>query len=396
MFDFQASVSFEQSLKVLKGGNTIMIDLKSLEEKEKNTLFNLGMIFKDSLEDFSTSLDKSLKYLDKIVFPIIMASKEEKSYNPFSEIIEKYVLHILIMKLKKQGYYLLPLGYSSDLTLENDEHILNIDIKTANIDNPSDFSNTVNLGINQMTHIAKLRLNRSFLPEPFFVYPSIPPFYKINNSDKKLILTFGLIFIYPAYRDLIENIREDYHKIFKNFNEKIKDILTKIISKKFKITIEAAQKIMYSKPKKSSYSKNELITESIIRGVFIHEQEREKILKKLNFSEQERKNLSIFSEKIVNFIEELRKRDIKPAAIIAISIPNGLLKQKYLHKFVSGKDYGRSSRYHYEDGIFEIIKEQTNKEFPRVIFIDLKKEYTENLKRYFRKIFLIDYAVKEL
>lgn len=135
-----------------------MSELRNIEEMERDVLIKLGWIFKDSLENFSTSVDRSLRYLDKIVLPIIMASKQDKSYNPFSEIIEKYVLHILIDKFEREGYALLPLGYSADLTLESNKHILSIDIKTANIDNPSDFKNTVNVGVNQMTHVAKLRL----------------------------------------------------------------------------------------------------------------------------------------------------------------------------------------------------------------------------------------------
>ena len=132
-----------------------------------------------------------------------MASKQGKSYNPFSEIIEKYTIYILTYKLEKEGYKLLPMGYSADLTLENRDHILNIDIKTANLDNPSDFKKTINLGINQITHVARLPINRKFLPAPFFVYPTIPPYYKFPNGEIKLVLTYGLLFIYPPYSDLM-------------------------------------------------------------------------------------------------------------------------------------------------------------------------------------------------
>jgi hypothetical protein len=65
-------------------------------------------MFKNSLNEFSTSVDRSLGYLAKIVLPMIMASKEDKSYNPFAQIIEKYAMHILIHKLEKEGYKILP------------------------------------------------------------------------------------------------------------------------------------------------------------------------------------------------------------------------------------------------------------------------------------------------
>ncbi len=336
-----------------------MNSLVEIEEEEKKLLFKLGWILKDSLDDFSTSVDRSLGYLDKIVLPIIMASKEDKSYNPFSEIIEKYALHILTRKFEKEGYSLLPLSYSADLTLENDCHILSIDIKTANLDNPSDFRKTVNVGINQMTHVAKLRLDRRFLPSPYFVYPTIPPFYEVHNSKKKFILTYGLMFIYPSYRDLIDNIRADYYSLFNFFNQKLKKVLIPIVERKLGVSQEKALKIIESKPKKSRYSKDKLITESLIRGVFIHQQEKENILNSLDISKEELKVINEFSNQIEEFINQLRERDIKPIAIIAISLPNGLLKEKYLSKFVSGKDYAQSARYHYEKGIFEVIKEKT-------------------------------------
>ena len=367
-----------------------------IEEKEKEMLLKLGWIFKDSLDDFSTSVDRSLKYLDKIVPPIIMASKKGKSYNPFSEIIEKYVIHIMTRKFEREGYSLLPLGYSADLTLENEHHILNIDIKTANIDNPSDFRKTINVGINQMTHVAKLRLNRRFLPSPYFVYPTIPPFYEMDDGSRKLVLTYGLLFIYPSYRDLMDDIREDYHSLFDFFNRKLKHVLIQIVERNFGISKEKAVRIIESKPRRSRYSRDELITESLIRGVFIHRQERENILHSLNISKKEYIVIEKFSRQIEEFINQLRKRDIKPIAIIAISLPNGLLKEKYLNKFVSGKDYARSARYHYEDGIFEVIKEKTGKEFPRVIFIDLNMDYLNDLKNYFDRIVVLDYQLRML
>jgi hypothetical protein len=39
---------------------------------------------------------------------MIMASKEDKSYNPFAQTIEKYAMHIIIHKLEKEGYKVLP------------------------------------------------------------------------------------------------------------------------------------------------------------------------------------------------------------------------------------------------------------------------------------------------
>ena len=325
-----------------------------------------------------------------------MASKQDKSYNPFSEIIEKYTIYILAYKLEKEGYKLLPMGYSADLTLENRDHILNIDIKTANLDNPSDFKKTINLGINQITHVARLPINRKFLPAPFFVYPTIPPYYKFPNGGIKLVLTYGLLFIYPPYSDLMREIRQEYVEVFKFFRRKVRKTLIPILVKLLGVNKERVEEILMSKPEKSRYTREELITESIIRGIFIYEQERDAILENLDINLEDRKAIETFSEKLKKFTDKLRERDIKPIAIIAIAIPNGLLKEKYLDKFVSGKNYSKSARYHYEDGIFKIIKEKTGEEFPRVLFLDVNRNYLNELKRHFDKIMILDYQLKGL
>ena len=373
-----------------------ILDVFEIEKIEKEILLKFGWLFKNSLNEFSTSVDRSLGYLDKIILPTIMASKQDKSYNPFSEIIEKYAIHILTHKLEKEGYKLLPLGYSADLTLENKDHILSIDIKTANLDNPSDFRKTINVGINQMTHVAKLRINRKFLPDPFFVYPTIPPYYKFPDGRIKLIFTYGLLFIYPSYSDLVREIRQDYTKLFTFFRDKVRKALIPIVTRLLTVDEERAEQILNSKPKKSRYTREELIVESVIRGIFIHEQERDELLKSLGINSEDKKIIETFSEKLKEFTNKLRERDVKPIAIIAISIPNGLLKEKYLNKFVSGKNYSKSARYHYEDGIFEIIKEKAGDEFPRVLFLDVNKEYLSELKRYFDEIVILDYQLKRL
>jgi len=372
-------------------------DELEIEEVEKNVLFNFSWLFKNSLNEFSTSIDRSLGYLDRIILPTIMASKQDKSYNPFAEIIEKYAAHILTYKLEKEGYKLLPLGYSADLTLEGNDHILSIDIKTANLANPSDFRETINVGINQMTHVAKLYANRKFLPKPFYVYSTIPPYYKFPNEQVKLVLTYGFLFIYPSYSDLIAEIRKEYTELFKFFRNKVKKVLIPILADILKTSEEKAEQILESKPKKSMYTREELITENIIRGIFIHEEENSELRSHLKVnSEEDEKIIKHFSTKIEEFTNRLRERDVKPISIIAIAIPNGLLRDKYLNKFVSGKNYSKSARYHYQDGVFEVIKQIKGKEYPRVLFLDINDRYLEELKKYFRKIVILDYQLKTL
>lgn len=350
-----------------------------IEKMEKDVLLEISFLFKNSLNTFSTSIDKSLKYLKEIIVPLIIASKEGKSHNPFFEIIEKYVIHILTYKLINNGYEFLPLGYSADLSMRSDKnYILNIDIKTANIDNPSDFKETINIGLYQMTHIANLRIGNKTLSSPFFVYPGLPPYYEHSDGSKELILTYGLLFIYPSYKDVIDEIREEYNTLFKDFKEKICRNLSDL-------KLDLCSNL--------NNEKAQLITESIIRGVFVHKQKKDEIINKLNL---DNKCIENFSQRIEKIAIKLYEKDIKPIAIVAISIPNGLLKDKYINRFVSGKNYSKSARYHYEDGIFEIIKEKTGEEIPRIVFLDLNEAFKNELKQYFNKIRIFDYSIKEL
>ena len=79
---------------------------------------------------------------------------------------------------------------------------------------------------------------------------------------------------------------------------------------------------------------------------------------------------------------------IKPVAIISVSIPNDF-RPHYDSQVVSGKSWGRSIRYHYEDGVFKGLKEKNS----RVIFIDHDEKYLPLLRRYFRNI--VTYKIEE-
>ncbi len=82
------------------------------------------------------------------------------------------------------------------------------------------------------------------------------------------------------------------------------------------------------------------------------------------------------------------------------------MKDFYLNDFVSGKNYSKSARYYYTEkrrkmnienkGIFKIIKEKTEEEFPRVLFLDINKEYIDELKKHFGDIIVLDYKLKRL
>ncbi|HPT62426.1 MAG TPA: hypothetical protein PLN81_12685 [Bacillota bacterium] len=362
--------------------------LRTIEEKERDVLFSLAITLKNSLGHFSTSMDRSLGYLDKIIIPIIMASKQNKSYNPLSEIIEKYASQILINKLEKNDYHLLPLSYSSDIMMENKEHIINIDVKTANLNNPSDYQRTVNVGINQTTHPGKLLLEGNPLPDPYYVYPAIPPFYTLPDCTKKLILSYALMFIYPAYKERVDEMRDYYTSLRSLFQSKVRSNLLKILQGKFNLSYVDAVKALDERNRYIA------ITDSIIRGLFIYQLNKKDIMATLDLNDSDMAEIDDFRSKINQFADYLRALNIKPIAVIAIALPNGLLSGEYLDKIVGGKDYGATTRYHYGDGIFSVIKKETNKEYPRVLFVDVDSNYETQLRKQFGEIHVLDINTK--
>jgi len=357
---------------------------KEIEKAEHEFLIKLNYIFYNSLEEFNTKLKNSLDYIYYMTLPIIMASLEDKAYNPFSEIMEKYISFIVNTKMISSGYRMLPLGYSADLTFEDKKHIINIDVKTANINNPADFKEEIALGFAQTSYPGKLPsgvigetdYHRDGINE-VKTFPHLPAEYRVRSGNK-LTITNGLLFIYPDYKNIIDNIRRKYIEIREILDGRLIDLFKQVFSKEKNI-----REFLDYKPRKERFIRREIIVDNLIRGYFIHN-------KKLsNLSKDEEKKLLLFSRKIGEIAKELVKREIKPVAIISISIPNGKLSPLYDEQVVSGKAFGKSIRYHYEKGKFKCLTGGKS----RVIFIYYNKSYRSELKKYFKKI--ITYKTEE-
>jgi hypothetical protein len=359
-----------------------------IEKKEYEILEKLNYLFKDSLDIFNSGLKDSMRYINYITLPIIMASLEEKSFNPFSEVIEKHISYIINNKMIASGSYkMLPLDYSSDLSLESNDHIIHLDIKTANLNNPSDFKDTIALGFNQTSYPGKLP-SGIWSTDNYCMdginevkaYPILPEEYKVNGKII-LCLTYGLLFIYPAFEDIINRIRQKYIEIRKVFDNKLIDLFKGVFSNQDNIV-----QFLNYKPSNEKFKRRELIIGNLIRAYFIHNK------KELKLNHEEKIKLEEFSKKVIQISDELIKREIKPVAIISISIPNGKLSPHYDSQIVSGKSFGTSIRYHYEEGIFKGLD---GEEKSRVVFIDYNKEYLPQLKVHFNKIITYNIVEKE-
>lgn len=355
-----------------------------IEEKELEVLKKLNNIIGDSFDDFQGRLDNSVKYLDYIVLPIIMASIEEKSYNPFSEIMEKHITFVLNKKMESFGYKVMPLENSADLTFEAEDHILHLDIKTANFKNLSDYKNTIPLGLNQMSYPSKIRQGVrgkteyiSSGHEKIKVFPNLPPKYK-NNGKEKLTITNGLQFIYPDYKEVIDNIRKDYKNIRESLSKKVKELLKDLFKNK-----EELKTALKHKPSNTTKTRQDIMVSNIIRAICIHNG-----IDELELDEGTKKDIEKFIKSIKNIENKLKNKNIRPLATISISVPNELLTPHYDDNFVSGKSWGSSSRFHYENGTFKGLNNQS-----RVIFINYDLKYEKELKECFNKI--VTYSLEE-
>lgn len=76
-----------------------------------------------------------------------------------------------------------PIG--SDIMYELPDAFIQIEIKTALIDNPADYKGKINIGINQTSYA----INNTFSP-------NLPKYYKIDNKIKKPCLTYVIQIIH--------------------------------------------------------------------------------------------------------------------------------------------------------------------------------------------------------
>jgi hypothetical protein len=378
-----------------------MTEKTEIEKMEYNTLVRLNNAFHECMEDFNTRLDASIKYLDYITLPVIMSSIEKKAYNPFAEIIERYVEFVVVKKMETLGCKFLPIGYCSDMCFDSGESIINIDIKTANLNNPSDFKDTIPIGINQTSYPAKLPLGlrgRSFYlsegKEPFKFYPVLPVEYHVNGK-KKITITNALLFIYPDYKDIMDAFRDDYEEICTLIDRRLSETLVKLLaSSVLKISARDIDDFLEKKNKNTNIKNRRVLYENIIRGYCTHKPV-EKINASFNLTADEKQKMNSFLGKIKEAAQKLRDKNIKPVAVISISIPNGKLTPDYDDEIVSGKSYGKSIRYHYEEGKFKLLG-SADKEKSRVVFLDYDYKHLETLKKYFTKMYEFETRQREI
>jgi hypothetical protein len=373
------------------------MDKRTIEKIEFTHLVLIDSVLKDSLDELKNKIQGSLRYIDYLTVPLIISSLEGKAYNPFSEIFEKYIIDLVSSKLENKGFKSLPLGYSSDMCFESDKVVLHVDVKTANFDNPSDFKNTIPMGMNQFTYPGiipvkvKTRDNDSVdISEEasIRVWPNLPPSY--INKNGKLTLTYGILLLYPPYKDIVDRIRTKYIEIRNLIKRKLKTEVKSKVEKELEKEIVSLNQFLDIKIKNTTKSKGDKISENVIRACLIHGQ-IEHYTELMNFSDNEKNKLIKFKEEIEKISKKLAELNILPISIIIISAPNGFLAPDYDGNLVSGKSFAESIRYHYEEGEFKNLDDK-----PRVIFNYIDEDYKDKILKIFNNVFVLDQKGKIL
>lgn len=363
---------------------------ENIEELEWQYLSKITTILIRNLDILKQKIQESLRYVEYLSFQIIMSSLGGRAYNPFSDMYEKHIINIVVSNFTKNGFKFLPLGYGSNIILESKELILDIDIKTANLENPSDYKGTINIGINQFSYpgLLPIKLNGKYYSDitGLRIWPNLPPTYHLKDSEK-LVLTYGVLIIYPSYSNEINQIRASYEKLIDIVYNRIKELLENISNNK-----TAVKKFLTFSPKGSSKENGKIIAENVLREFFLFKKERE-VEEVLNLTEDDIKSFENFRNKTKSFEKILEAKSPLPAAIIVISIPNGLLVNLYDKELVSGKDYGESVRYHYAEGKF---KSEKLKDKPRVIIAYIDENYKSIIKSTFKGLNIANISNGEL
>ncbi|MGB9721857.1 MAG: hypothetical protein ACPL28_10305 [bacterium] len=108
----------------------------------------------------------------------------------------RYILTFLRANLNPiiEGLNSSPLG--SDLMFEAPDAFIHIEVKTALIDNPSDYRGKINIAINQTSY----KINKIFAP-------NLPQYYNPRGESRKPCLTYTIQIIHEHAKPSIKSLK---------------------------------------------------------------------------------------------------------------------------------------------------------------------------------------------
>lgn len=367
---------------------------QEIEELEKEFLIDIYKVVEGNESLIEDKLDESLRYVEYILPPLINASGD-RTLGFMAEILEKYLSDILIEEFEERGYENRPLFYSSDICLEGEDIMLHIDLKTANIENTSDYASKIPIGNNQTSYtgFAPIKIKTrgkgngkklDKLEDKFpKVYSNLPNYYE-NNGKKKLTLTYSVSIVYNEFSSDLSNIIEDYKEIKEliksNFSSKYQNLIQRYYNE------ELAEEFV-EEGWMSHNNYGDKLSDSYFIALMMRK-DKEHIRKFLELNEQENTKIANFRNKLESLENSLRSKGI--AYILCTSLPNGLLSPDYDLKkrggkgkkgLKSGKNFGEDPRFYYGDGMYENLED-----FPRVLFPYVNNEFFEEINQNFGQI----------
>ncbi|MCX7661648.1 MAG: hypothetical protein N2Z79_03070 [Candidatus Omnitrophica bacterium] len=162
-------------------------------EKIEREYFNLILLhLKQDLQSLIEGLNSRIKILNDWYESFIKTARRDYKSSDLDTGAERIFHHFFAPILKFPNSS--PLG--SDLMFELPNAFMHIEIKTALIDNPSDYKGKINVGINQTSYA----VNKIFMP-------NLPKYYRVSSQTIKPCLTYVIQIIHEHAKPNIKALK---------------------------------------------------------------------------------------------------------------------------------------------------------------------------------------------
>ncbi|HOV21772.1 MAG TPA: hypothetical protein PLW95_03725 [bacterium] len=170
-----------------------MLNDIELEKKEKQYFDLILLHLKQDLNSLMDGLNSRIKILNNWYDNFIKTARSGYKSSDLDTGAERIFHHFFASILKFPNSS--PVG--SDLMFELPDSFMHIEIKTALIDNPSDYKGKINIAINQTSY----RVNNVFLP-------NLPQYYKSSSfNEEKPCLTYIIQIVHKHAKPDIKAIK---------------------------------------------------------------------------------------------------------------------------------------------------------------------------------------------
>lgn len=334
-----------------------------IEYREYNCLQDV----KNTIDTNQDRIEKEMKDFGSLLSgtaSLTLASLGEsnslnKTRNPFATHVEDFITHLIFDTLVHNGKY----SYSnqlnkSDICIESDDAILQIDVKTTNSSNESDFKRNIRAGPNQVSYHMERPLKvdvngnqKKIQTDRFNITPNLTP-----KSNGKVVVTLFIQVVYETYAEAIEQESDKYNIVSDILASEIKNSVVDYENYGHQTIRSASDKLTDEQNKKEQYVKN------LYREIYV--QQNTDIIDELSCSQSEKEKLYQFNDSLRTISKELLNG--LPLYISTILVPNGGLEPDYDDEFTHGKNWGNSYRYEAWTSEFKNLQNQLRTQLPYI------------------------------